>query len=155
MGWKWSTWYPGWKWLFGIVFLHIYACLMGLSVDAFLFFHALGCQRSGASLRWRMKEASFEVVFTPWTRHPAASRLGLSLPLVTGRLIGIGIEHLQNRAFDRESESDRKKLSLKFDSYTRFFFNLTVNKINIYYFLTSLHIWTTMVHLQWCFEKVH
>ena len=33
-----------------------------------------------------------------------------------GRLIGI--EHLQNRAFDRESESHRKKLSLKFDSYT-------------------------------------
>ena len=39
--------------------------------------------------------------------------------LVMGRLIGIGIEHLQNRAFDRESESEshRKKLSLKFDSY--------------------------------------
>ena len=28
--------------------------------------------------------------------------------LVMGRLIGIGIEHLQNRAFDRESESHRK-----------------------------------------------
>ena len=40
--------------------------------------------------------------------------------LVMGRLIGIGIEHLQNRAFDRESESHRKKLSLKFDSYTYF-----------------------------------
>ena len=42
-----------------------------------------------------------------------------------GRLIGIGIEHLQNRAFDRESESEshRKKIELKirflyFDSFS-------------------------------------
>ena len=44
--------------------------------------------------------------------------------LVMGRLIGIGIEHLQNRAFDRESESEshRKKLSLKFDSYISILF---------------------------------
>ena len=39
-----------------------------------------------------------------------------------GRLIGIGIEHLQNRAFDGESESHREKLSLKFDSYTLILF---------------------------------
>ena len=41
-----------------------------------------------------------------------------------GRLIGIGIEHLQNRAFeiDTESELHRKKLSLKFDSYTLILF---------------------------------
>ena len=47
-----------------------------------------------------------------------------------GRLIGIGIEHLQNRAFDRESESHRKKLSLKFDSYTLilFQFNSSVGR---------------------------
>ena len=38
------------------------------------------------------------------------------LKLVMGRLIGIGIEHLQNRAFDRESKSHWKKLTLKFDS---------------------------------------
>ena len=44
--------------------------------------------------------------------------------LVMGRLIGIGIEHLQNRAFDKESESEshRKKLSLKFDSYISILF---------------------------------
>ena len=47
--------------------------------------------------------------------------------VVMGRLIGIGIEHLQNRAFDRESESEshRKKLSLKFDSYTSILFQFT------------------------------
>ena len=39
-----------------------------------------------------------------------------------GRLIGIGIEHLQNRAFDRESESHRKKLNLKFDCYISILF---------------------------------
>ena len=47
--------------------------------------------------------------------------------LVMGRLIGIGIEHLQNRAFDRESESEshRKKLSLKFDSNTSILFQFS------------------------------
>ena len=54
-------------------------------------------------------------------------RLSLLYILVMGRLIGIGIEHLQNRAFDRESESEshRKKLSLKFDSYTSILFQFT------------------------------
>ena len=56
------------------------------------------------------------------TPPDATNNKKLPFLVVMGRLIGIGIEHLLNRAFDRESESHRKKLSLKFDSYTSILF---------------------------------